>query len=361
MATKKKVSLQQIADRAGCSKATVSLALNGHPRISAASRKRIQDLAREMGYRPNTQLSKLMSTMKQGPAKDQGTLGFIRSGPTRDWIPTEQSLFDSLCDSADMRGYRVEPFWLTDPASSPERVNRTMWNRGIEGLIIPMIHPQLYHLGERTLPVAWEKFSVVEISDCLLTPSLSGVRHNHFGGMLRALAELEAAGYRRIGLSIWQDVDLRTHHRWSAAYLLWKHIRGLTDELPLYLPEHYETKRFLKWVKDNRLDVVISPGLEVYQLLRMSGAAFPSEVGYATLDQWGEGSETVTGMNQDLPGQAKIAIDMLIGMIHRGDKGVPSNPIKALTPGVWCQGQTTRPPDPGQRVVYLDQEQLLQP
>ena len=47
------MKLEDVARRAGVSKATVSLALNGSDRINAQTRARIERLAMEMGYRPN--------------------------------------------------------------------------------------------------------------------------------------------------------------------------------------------------------------------------------------------------------------------------------------------------------------------
>lgn len=48
------VSLEQIAKKAGVSKASASLALNDKPGVSEATRKRIVDIAREMGYVPRS-------------------------------------------------------------------------------------------------------------------------------------------------------------------------------------------------------------------------------------------------------------------------------------------------------------------
>lgn len=48
------VSIYDIAKRAGVSPSTVSRALEDHPRIGATTRKRIQELAREMDYVPST-------------------------------------------------------------------------------------------------------------------------------------------------------------------------------------------------------------------------------------------------------------------------------------------------------------------
>ncbi|WP_213528012.1 LacI family DNA-binding transcriptional regulator [Paenibacillus cisolokensis] len=47
----RKVSMQEIADRLGVSKYTVSQALSGKPGVSAATRRRVAALARALGYR----------------------------------------------------------------------------------------------------------------------------------------------------------------------------------------------------------------------------------------------------------------------------------------------------------------------
>src|SRR6266699_3618871 len=48
------VSIYDIAKKAGVAPSTVSRALEDHPRIGATTRRRIQELAREMDYVPST-------------------------------------------------------------------------------------------------------------------------------------------------------------------------------------------------------------------------------------------------------------------------------------------------------------------
>jgi len=358
MPSSDRISLQNIADKANVSKATVSLALKKHPRISVKTRKRIEEIAKQLGYRPNPELSKVMAAIKREPTEGKGTLAFIRSGVSREWETLEEYFFERVSEGAASYGYQVEPYWLYDPRERPERINKTMWNRGIDGIIIPMIHPERYSRGVRTLPIDWDKFSVVEIADTVQTPKLSGVRHNHFGGMLQTLSELEALGYKRIGLCMAAGVELRTHHRWTAAYLLWKSMRGLTDQLPVHLPSSYRPSALVDWIEANRLDVVVSPGVEVHQLLLDRKIRIPEEVGFTTLHQWGPGSENVTGINQNMAAQALIAVDMLVGMIHHKTRGVPNKPILATDPGYWITGATTRKPTRRHQVKPLDNEPL---
>src|SRR5579864_8085186 len=55
------VSIYDVAKRAKVSPSTVSRALQDHPRIGAITKKRIQELAKEMGYVPNTVAKSLVS------------------------------------------------------------------------------------------------------------------------------------------------------------------------------------------------------------------------------------------------------------------------------------------------------------
>lgn len=48
------VTLQDIADRVGVSRSTVSFAITGRGRVSEEMRKRVHEVAAELGYRPNT-------------------------------------------------------------------------------------------------------------------------------------------------------------------------------------------------------------------------------------------------------------------------------------------------------------------
>jgi len=54
-------TLKVLADALGLSPATVSRALNGFPEVNARTRERVQEMARQMNYRPNQLAQKLVS------------------------------------------------------------------------------------------------------------------------------------------------------------------------------------------------------------------------------------------------------------------------------------------------------------
>ena len=92
--------LQEIAEKAGVSRATVSLALRNQTSIPARTRTRIRQLAEQLGYRPNPLISALMSYHRAArPVKPTHlTLAFVVKFSHRD--PWESYLSPDLITGA---------------------------------------------------------------------------------------------------------------------------------------------------------------------------------------------------------------------------------------------------------------------
>jgi len=58
------VSTRRIAQLAGVSPTTVSLALHNSPKIPAETKQRVIKIARRLGYRPNARVAELMAHMR---------------------------------------------------------------------------------------------------------------------------------------------------------------------------------------------------------------------------------------------------------------------------------------------------------
>ena len=82
MNEKKPVTIKDIARQLDVSHTTVSLALRNHPSLPAATRARIQKLARELGYRPNPLVHALMAHVRAAqPVKSTTTAGALYTLP----------------------------------------------------------------------------------------------------------------------------------------------------------------------------------------------------------------------------------------------------------------------------------------
>ena len=95
------VSLRDVAKEAKVSVATVSMALNGHPRISRATSTRIQRLVDRMGYQPNRLAQSLSS-------KHTNVIA-IMLPPLRHAFADAYfgEVISGICDKAGKMGYKV--------------------------------------------------------------------------------------------------------------------------------------------------------------------------------------------------------------------------------------------------------------
>ena len=358
------VSLAAIAEKAFCSRATVSLALRDDPSIPKTTRDRIQTLAKRMNYQPNPYLSRLLAETARTRHGNRGAvIAYLDTQPLWEgWENARPPGFDAACQRAGEHGFKIDYFPLSKPNEFPKQLNKMLWTRGVAGLLIPALnYDDLVITGKRTLPIEWDKFCAVEIDDTMMNPVLNRVRHNHLSGIWKALDALEALGYRRIGLCLSTDVDLGTHHRWSAGYLLWRSLRRL-DDLPLFLVKKFEAPPLSQWLRNERIEAVISPGTDVFELMREAGINVPGEIGFATLDAWGTDADQVSGINQRRDILNSMAVDLLVTLINRNSKGVPEHPSAWTYSGQWQEGATTRrvsdaPPPPPIEERFLDASQ----
>ncbi|WP_317929011.1 LacI family DNA-binding transcriptional regulator [Halioxenophilus sp. WMMB6] len=122
---KKRVTTQDIAKRAGVSKATVSYVLNGTGSVSPEMKAKILALASEMGYQEN-RLAKATRTGKTH------TIGLVVPDLCNPFFP---EMAQAVVDAASCQGYSV---FLVDARNSPEEealgVGRLL-EYAIEGLI----------------------------------------------------------------------------------------------------------------------------------------------------------------------------------------------------------------------------------
>ena len=342
MKAKRFVSLKSIAERIGVSRMTVSLALRDDGRISEPMRERVRAVALELGYIPNPRIGALMAETARTRHGNSGeTLAFMTSAPTRDgWKQFDPcGTFKSIELRAAEHGYRVEPWWIADPELTPARINQILWARGIRGVIIPNISRQFFTDWGGTLPIEWDRFCVVEIGGGLRKPEINQVLHDHQAGMFMALDELEALGYRRIGLCLRSEDDLRTHHRWSGAYFIWRALRGYESVLQPLIVNELRPDVVRRWVEKNRLEAVVSlrvPPLEKW------GLTIPDDIGFAALHLWGEDTGRASGVDQKDGEIAAAAVDMLVTLLRRNQRGVPAHPIRWVMKGRWVPGETAR-------------------
>src|SRR5687768_16285134 len=80
----RRVTLADVAVRANVHVTTVSLALRNHPRLPAATRERIQALAKKMGFAPDPCVRALVAYRgRMMPRRNPPTLAYVTNWKTR--------------------------------------------------------------------------------------------------------------------------------------------------------------------------------------------------------------------------------------------------------------------------------------
>jgi DNA-binding LacI/PurR family transcriptional regulator len=177
----KRPTLEDVAARAGVSRALVSLVIRGAPGASAATRERVLEAAAELGYRPDTRARLLAQNRSQ-------LLGVV-FGMQHAF---HAELVDGLYAAAEAAGYEVVLSGLT-PSRDERRAVEMLLDYRCEALILlgPETRiPWLAGLAAR-LPVLLVGYRVRESSvDIIRTADQEGMR--------QAVDHLVGLGHREI-------------------------------------------------------------------------------------------------------------------------------------------------------------------
>jgi len=334
-----KVTLQDVAARAGVHRSTVSLALRDAPRISADVRRRVQQIARDLGYRVNPLVAALMRSRRSGRATRDVVLAFVTSYPTRDgWRPARHDrpdFFPGAVERARDFGYRLEPFWCKEPGVSPKRFCDILANRGITGMIIGRLPPGLH-----ALDLEWNRFSCVALGMTLREPRLHHVTENHFSTVSQAMQRCLERGYRRVGFVFSEANDSpRVGDRWLGAYLRHQLAYPVRSRLPVCPGDPADAATFATWVRREKPDVILATHHRpVLAWLRALGRRVPEDVGVVDLENRPE--SPCAGIHYDPAKVGALAVEMLVGLMHRNETGVPEDPHEVLLTGHWREGDT---------------------
>ncbi len=336
----RRITLRDIARRAGVHFTTVSLALRNHPRLPATTRERVQAVARELGYVPDPMLSSLAhyrSTLR--PAGYQATVAWVTNHPKRSgWreVRVFEQYFDGAAARAEELGFKLEEFWLRERGLTPQRATQILRARGIGGLILaPQPGPGV------SLELEWDAFSAVAIGFSLARPSLHLVCLHQYRAIRLALRELLARGHRRPGLVLLRASDERVEQNWSAGFASGLAELAPRDRLAPLLLDRWDEGRFLRWVERHKPDVLLSKLLEVGPALQASGREAPRDLGVAYLTH-ASAEAGLSGISENPHAVGAAALDHLTGMLHRNERGVPALAHHLLIEGAWIEGATVR-------------------
>ncbi|PTX92292.1 LacI family transcriptional regulator [Opitutus sp. ER46] len=337
-------TMQDVAVRVGVHRSTVALALRDSPRISAATRRKVQEAARLLGYRTNPLVAALMRNRRTRRTLRHETIAFVTCHATPfGWRPPHHDrpdFFPGAVQRALELGYNLEHFWLAEPGMSPRRFRDILLARNVHGVLIGRMPPGLHELE---LP--WDPFSVVALGLTLRSPRFHAVTENHFDTVVQALDRCVAKGYRRIGFVFTEANDSpRVGARWLGAYLQYQHSAPALEPVAVCPGTPSSEAEFGAWFRRERPDaLLVTHARPVLGWLRALRVDVPREVGLVELqDNPGHGA---AGVYYDPAKIGALAIETLVGLLYHNETGVPADPHEVILTGSWREGNTL----PGRR------------
>jgi LacI family transcriptional regulator len=338
-----RVTQKDVAHRAGVHHTTVSLALRNSPKIPEKTRRRLQDLAEIMGYRPDPTLRALISYRKSvRNAVHVRPLLYLTQGDTPwGWqrVPAQAGCFAAAQRRAVELGYSLDHLWLGEPGFTPVKLARILRERRAAGVLLATRDRPMDILGAHEID--WTTLAAVQIGTGDEGPAFNRVATNAAGVLHSALRHIREQGYKRIGLALQPDGTGFVEPSWSDVYRMEFHCSGATDLVPaLILQDRSEFDRdaaqFALWHQQHEPDVIVGFSGRAQNALHQARIRIPRDVAYVELlANLEPGLASIPSHHDQL---ATLAVEMLVHQIDRNEFGPPTIRITALIDGVWQAG-----------------------
>lgn len=332
-AASNRITLREVASRAGVSAMTVSRALRNHPEVSTATKTSILEIAAKLGYHPDPELTRLMVHLRstRNPGY-KASLCALSDGPEATMHHYAVRVLGGARLRARELGYSLEVMRIPDGEAPRMALRRILASRGIEGLLLlPMNGPQsLDGLLD------WAAFSVVAATSSIASPQFHQVSPRHFTNTLMLCEELRSRGYRRIGLVIDESQDLRVGHAFTGA--LARH--GLFEGGEFVPPLCYNAASLTglgAWFKKHKPDCIVTGREDHIPLFaRVLKLRVPGQLAFASTNAVPDSGGA--GIDERPYEIGRWSIDLLTTMVQRGEKGIPTVSMASMIAGRWIDG-----------------------
>jgi LacI family transcriptional regulator len=361
MDTPRRITLADVALKAGVHVTTVSLAIRNNPRIPDATRERIRALATEMGYAPDPMLRALVSYRSRNmKRRNSPTIAYVTNWKTKwGWktITAHPEFYAGAESKATELGFKLDHFWLGEPGLTHTRISSIFRARGISGLILAS---HGFALGD-ALQLDWRRFSAIKIDYYPHKPLLHNVTNNQCDIARLAMQRVMAMGYRRIGFVMHRGWDHAADHYWTAGFLGEQQNLEEHERIPAYIfpgmqpvagwfneygmPGVVDPEDFRRWFERYRPEVILSKDEFVASALKTLGLRVPRDVAYVDLFLEKTTGGTA-GVRQNHRTVGELAVELLAGQLQHNKYGIPEIPTTTFVEGTWFDGATCPPKKP---------------
>ena len=322
-------SIRSLAAGLNLSRATVSEALRGSPRVKEETRRRVVEEAGRMGYRLDPVASELMAQMRRSCSRTfRGLIALVSADDEARLSPSARRrraiLRESAGRCANELGFKIDP--LAQAAENWARLPGVLHARGVVGvLLLPSASCRPEHralLSTAGCPTVY----VDEPEEG--AEHVDAVAPDYRQALGLARGRLARRGQARPGLLLHGDGDPLMNHRWLSAYETLRHSAFSRSDLPapLVLESRLVPAAALeRWRREEEVDALLvadqpphDGGLPVY-----------------ALDTSGGGGASATGLDLRWADVAARAVDVLSRGHFDRQRGQRNLPALVSLPAIW--------------------------
>lgn len=325
------VTQRDVAQACGLHPSTICLALGNSPSIPAATRERVQAMARKLGYQPNAAARNLAFLRVDKAETARLPLAWINQEPQRGFWrthPIGRLYFEAARQRAEESGYYLEEFWIHEPGMRLARLIQIIAARGVQGVVFPIYQT----LDPAVFAALWDEFATVSFNDQRAAEWLDVVCADSYHNFDLTLRQVRARGFRRVGLVLSPAIDATTDGLGCCRYLRFQNEQLPTERIPVCMLASDEAVRVAQvraWSEEHRPEVILFHSADRGSWL----AAVDPDIVRAT---WGAlGGEGMAGMDEQAGLVAHLAIDCLSDKVRRFERGLGRVTRRHLVKGSW--------------------------
>ena len=191
------VNQELLASRLKLSRATVSRSLANHPAISAETRRRVQELAEELGYQPTPG-----RLGRRGKGSRSLTIGVLIGVPAGNVVmATFPYILKGIRERAEIEHVTIDVCYQAPadfhPESGRQSVFRNMRAGDWRGTIL------IYPFAEKAVELISKRLCSVAVLESYSQPGIDIIDTDDASAMVALVERLAEAGHRRIGFLSW--------------------------------------------------------------------------------------------------------------------------------------------------------------
>ena len=329
----RRVTLVDVAKKAGVSRSTASRALAHAPTCAKATIEKVERAAAALNYKPDPALSALINHRDAKRVKNQLQMSIGIPGKMLNRNGRKGLYHAELARSIELavlkKGFGVE--WLpSDQEVSPRQMDQMARSRGVRGFIWSWLKEDAY-LGE----FPWSKYSHVGLILPLVRPLIHRVRDDSFRTVMDAMEEAKKMGFRRPALALATEQGSEKDRFDIAGYLLACHELGF-EPIPFYRRDPHHTPSIRAWLNSARPDVVIGTSDGLFWQMTNGGIQIPEEVSFINLLEPDiTGSGRFPGFDPQTNQIGEALVDILERQIRHNELGFTKEPMTLLVRRKW--------------------------